>query len=35
MTNIPPNTIVFKRNLDPAVVALMADTVATADTEAR
>jgi predicted nuclease of restriction endonuclease-like RecB superfamily len=25
MTNVPPNTIVFKRNLDPAVVALMAD----------
>jgi predicted nuclease of restriction endonuclease-like RecB superfamily len=25
MTNIPPNTIVFKRTLDPAIVALMAD----------
>ena len=25
MTNVPDNTIVFKRNLDPAVVALMAD----------
>jgi predicted nuclease of restriction endonuclease-like RecB superfamily len=25
MTNIPPNTIVFKRSLDPGVVALMAD----------
>jgi predicted nuclease of restriction endonuclease-like RecB superfamily len=25
MTNVPPNTIVFKRNLDPALVALMAD----------
>jgi uncharacterized protein len=25
MTNVPPNTIVFKRNLDPAAVALMAD----------
>src|SRR5437588_8084587 len=25
MTNVPGNTIVFKRNLDPAVVALMAD----------
>ena len=25
MTNVPPNTIVFKRNLDPAVVALTAD----------
>jgi hypothetical protein len=25
MTNIPPNTIVFKRSLDPAAVALMAD----------
>ena len=25
MTNVPPNTIVFKRSLDPAAVALMAD----------
>lgn len=25
MTNVPPNTIVFKRNLDPALVALTAD----------
>jgi hypothetical protein len=25
MTNIPANTIVFKRSLDPAAVALMAD----------
>ncbi|MET0625771.1 MAG: DUF790 family protein [Pyrinomonadaceae bacterium] len=25
MTNVPPNTIVFKRNLDPAAIALMAD----------
>jgi predicted nuclease of restriction endonuclease-like RecB superfamily len=25
MTNIPPNTIVFKKTLDPAIVALMAD----------
>jgi predicted nuclease of restriction endonuclease-like RecB superfamily len=25
MTNVPPNTIVFKRNLDPGVVALMAE----------
>ena len=25
LTNVPPNTIVFKRNLDPSVVALMAD----------
>lgn len=25
MTNIPPNTIIFKRSLDPAIVALMAD----------
>ncbi|HYH86533.1 MAG TPA: DUF790 family protein, partial [Pyrinomonadaceae bacterium] len=25
MTNIPPNTIVFKRTLDPAIVALMAE----------
>src|SRR3712207_1652550 len=25
MTNVPPNTIVFKRNLDPALVALAAD----------
>lgn len=25
MTNVPPNTIVFKRNLDPAAVILMAD----------
>ncbi|MDT5293847.1 MAG: uncharacterized protein QOJ76_727 [Acidobacteriota bacterium] len=25
LTNIPPNTIVFKRNLDPGGVALMAD----------
>jgi|ERR1043166_2729660 predicted nuclease of restriction endonuclease-like RecB superfamily len=25
MTNVPPNTIVFKRNLDPAAVCLMAD----------
>jgi len=25
MTNVPPNTILFKRNLDPAAVALMAD----------
>jgi predicted nuclease of restriction endonuclease-like RecB superfamily len=29
MTNVPPNTIVFKRNLDPALVALMADSLAT------
>src|SRR5215212_7441320 len=28
MTNVPPNTIVFKRNLDPALVALTADHVA-------
>jgi hypothetical protein len=28
MTNVPPNTIVFKRNLDPALVALAADHVA-------
>ncbi|MDT7777514.1 MAG: uncharacterized protein QOC99_26 [Acidobacteriota bacterium] len=27
MTNIPPNTIVFKKNLDPGVVALMADEI--------
>src|SRR5215213_3557079 len=27
MTNVPPNTIVFKRNLDPALVALAADGV--------
>jgi predicted nuclease of restriction endonuclease-like RecB superfamily len=25
LTNIPPNTIVFKRSLDPSIVALMAD----------
>jgi predicted nuclease of restriction endonuclease-like RecB superfamily len=25
MTNVPPNTLVFKRNLDPALVALTAD----------
>ena len=25
LTNVPPNTIVFKRNLDPAIVALMAE----------
>ncbi|HZT57049.1 MAG TPA: DUF790 family protein [Pyrinomonadaceae bacterium] len=25
LTNVPPNTIVFKRSLDPSVVALMAD----------
>ncbi len=25
MTNVPPNTIVFKRNLDPALVALTAE----------
>jgi predicted nuclease of restriction endonuclease-like RecB superfamily len=25
MTNVPPNTIVFKRSLDPAAVALMAE----------
>ena len=25
MTNVPPNTIVFKRSLDPAAVALLAD----------
>ncbi len=25
MTNVPPNTIVFKRSLDPAAVGLMAD----------
>ena len=25
VTNVPPNTIVFKRSLDPAAVALMAD----------
>ena len=25
MTNVPPNTIIFKRSLDPAAVALMAD----------
>ncbi|HEX8502855.1 MAG TPA: DUF790 family protein [Pyrinomonadaceae bacterium] len=29
MTNVPPNTIVFKRSLDPAAVALMADSLAT------
>ncbi|HEX8723364.1 MAG TPA: DUF790 family protein [Pyrinomonadaceae bacterium] len=28
MTNVPPNTIVFKRSLDPAAVALMADGLA-------
>jgi predicted nuclease of restriction endonuclease-like RecB superfamily len=28
MTNVPPNTIVFKRNLDPALVALAAEHVA-------
>src|SRR5215204_1507544 len=28
MTNIPPNTIVFKRSLDPAAVGLMADELA-------
>ena len=28
VTNVPPNTIVFKRNLDPAAVALMADGLA-------
>jgi hypothetical protein len=27
MTNVPPNTIVFKRSLDPAAVALMADSL--------
>jgi uncharacterized protein len=27
MTNVPPNTIVFKRNIDPALVALAADGV--------
>jgi uncharacterized protein len=27
MTNVPPNTIIFKRNLDPALVALAADAV--------
>jgi predicted nuclease of restriction endonuclease-like RecB superfamily len=25
VTNVPPNTIIFKRSLDPSVVALMAD----------
>ena len=25
LTNVPPNTIVFKRSLDPSVVALMAE----------
>ncbi|MDX6484292.1 MAG: hypothetical protein QOE95_2063, partial [Gaiellaceae bacterium] len=25
MTNVPPNTIVFKRSLDPAAVVLMAE----------
>jgi predicted nuclease of restriction endonuclease-like RecB superfamily len=29
LTNIPPNTIVFKRNLDPGIVALMADSLST------
>jgi predicted nuclease of restriction endonuclease-like RecB superfamily len=29
MTNVPPNTIIFKRNLDPALVALMADSLTT------
>jgi hypothetical protein len=28
MTNVPPNTIVFKRSLDPSAVALMAEGVA-------
>ena len=28
LTNVPGNTIVFKRNLDPGIVAVMADTVA-------
>jgi predicted nuclease of restriction endonuclease-like RecB superfamily len=28
MTNVPPNTIVFKRSLDPAAVVLMADDLA-------
>ncbi|HEX8355563.1 MAG TPA: DUF790 family protein [Pyrinomonadaceae bacterium] len=28
MTNVPANTIVFKRSLDPAAVALMADSLA-------
>jgi hypothetical protein len=27
MTNVPPNTIIFKRSLDPAVVSLMADSL--------
>jgi hypothetical protein len=25
MTNIPPNTILFKRSLDPGAVSLMAE----------
>jgi predicted nuclease of restriction endonuclease-like RecB superfamily len=29
LTNVPPNTIVFKRNLDPALVALAADGLTT------
>jgi predicted nuclease of restriction endonuclease-like RecB superfamily len=29
MTNVPPNTIVFKRNLDPALVALTAEGLTT------
>src|SRR5438270_1963987 len=28
LTNVPENTIVFKRNLDPGIVAVMADTIA-------
>lgn len=28
LTNVPPNTIVFRRSLDPAAVALMADELA-------
>jgi predicted nuclease of restriction endonuclease-like RecB superfamily len=31
LTNIPPNTIVFKRSLDPGVVALMADELLTTE----
>ena len=33
LTNVPPNTIVFKRSLDPGAVALMADELAGAGRE--
>jgi hypothetical protein len=33
LTNIPPHTIIFKKSLDPAAVALMADALVRRDEE--